>query len=56
MQDLADAIEHKVYNDGFREDLADQIKELDPNTKYSSGYSIDSLRNELERLEGINDK
>ena len=56
MQDLADAIEHKFYNDGYREDLAGQIKELDPNTKYDSGYSIDSLRNELERLETKNDK
>jgi hypothetical protein len=56
MQDLADAIEHKVYSDGYREDLADQIKELDPNTKYDKGYSIDSLRNELERLETKNDK
>jgi hypothetical protein len=54
MQDLADAIEHKVYSDGLREDLADQIKELDPNTKYDKGYSIDSLRNELNRLENDN--
>ena len=50
MQNLADAIEHKFYDDGFREDLADQIKVLDPKTKYDSGYSIDSLRNELDRL------
>jgi len=56
MNDLADAIEHKFYNDGFRKELADEIKELDPNTKYNKGYSIDSLRNELERLETINDK
>jgi hypothetical protein len=52
MQDLADAIEYKVYSDGLREDLADQIKELNPKTKYDKGYSIDSLRNELNRLEG----
>jgi hypothetical protein len=56
MQDLADAIEHKFYSDGRRQELAEEIKELDPNTKYNSGYSIDSLRNELERLETINDK
>jgi len=56
MQDLADAIEYKVYSDGRREELADEIKELDPNTNYDKGYSIDSLRNELERLETINDK
>jgi hypothetical protein len=54
MQDLADAIEHKVYSDGLREDLADEIKELDPKTKYDKGYSIDSLRNELNRLENGN--
>jgi len=54
MQDLADAIEYKVYNDGLREDLADQIKELNPKTKYDKGYSIDSLRNELNRLENDN--
>jgi hypothetical protein len=54
MQDLADAIEHKVYSDGLREDLADQIKELNPKTKYDKGYSIDSLRNELNRLENDN--
>jgi hypothetical protein len=56
MQDLADAIEHKFYSDGRREDLADQIKELDPNTKYDKGYSMNSLRDELDRLETINDK
>lgn len=54
MQDLADAIEHKFYNDGRREELAEQIKELDPQTSYDKGYSIDSLRKELNRLE--NDK
>jgi hypothetical protein len=54
MQDLADSIEHKFYSDGRREELAEQIKELDPQTKYDKGYSIDSLRNELQRLE--NDK
>lgn len=51
MQNLADAIEHKFYSDGLREDLADEIKELDPNTKYNKGYTIDSLKSELERLE-----
>jgi hypothetical protein len=51
MYDLSDAIEHKFYNDGRREDLADQIKELDPNTKYDKGYTIDSLKKELDRLE-----
>jgi len=51
MQNLADAIEHKFYSDGLREDLADEIKKLDPNTKYNSGYSTESLKAELNRLE-----
>jgi hypothetical protein len=54
MQDLADSIEHKFYSDGYREDLANQIKELDPTTKHHSGYSIDSLKTELDRLETLN--
>jgi hypothetical protein len=51
MYDLSDAIEDKFYNKGRRQDLADEIKELDPNTKFDSGYSIDSLKAELDRLE-----
>jgi len=53
MQDLADAIEWKFFNKGRRESLASQIKELDPNTKYTSGYDTDSLKEELDRLENI---
>ena len=52
MNDLADAIEYKFYNDGVREDLAKQIKTLDPNTKYNSGYTIETLREERDRLIG----
>lgn len=51
MHDLADAIEHKFYSDGYREDLADQIRKLDPNTKFDSGYGTESLKKELDRLE-----
>lgn len=50
MHNLADAIEYKFYNEGRREDLAEQIKTLDPNTKFNSGYTIDSLKEELNRL------
>ena len=53
MQDLSDAIEHKFFSDGRRESLADQIKELDPNTKFDKGYSTESLKTELDRLENI---
>ena len=56
MQNLADAIEHKYYSDGLREDLADQIRDLDPNTKYDKGYAAESLKNELHRLENIKTK
>ena len=55
MQDLADSIEWKFFNKGRRESLANQIKKLDPNTKYHSGYDTDSLKEELDRLETIND-
>ena len=53
MYNLSDAIEHKFYNQGRREDLADQIKELDPNTKFDKGYSTESLKTELDRLENL---
>ena len=52
MWNLSDAIEEKFYRDGRREDLADQIKNLDPDTSYDKGYSIKMLEEELERLVG----
>jgi hypothetical protein len=51
MHNLANAIEHEYYDKGAREDLANQIKTLDPNTKYNNGYSPSTLREELDRLE-----
>lgn len=54
MQNLADAIETQFYDRGRREDLADQIKALDPDTKFDKGWSIESLKKELDRLENIN--
>ena len=54
IQDLADSIEHKFYSDGYREDLADQIKELDPNTNFDKGYCKENLKIELDRLETLN--
>lgn len=50
VQNLADAIESRYYEVGYRRDLANQIKELDPDTKYNSGYAPSSLNRELERL------
>jgi hypothetical protein len=51
--DLSDAIETNFYQEGLREDLADRIKNLDPNTKYNKGYTISNLKEELKRLEDI---
>jgi len=51
MQFIACAIESKFYRDGYRLDLSQRIKKLDPNTKFTEGYSIDTLEKELERLE-----
>jgi hypothetical protein len=51
--DLSDAIETNFYQEGLREDLADRIKNLDPNTKYNKGYTISNLKEELKRLEEI---
>jgi hypothetical protein len=56
MWDLADAIEHKFYDKECRKDLSDQIKKLDPNTKYHEGYTIDMLQKELDRLDNLNSK
>jgi hypothetical protein len=50
VQNLADAIEARYYEVGYRTDLADQIKKLDPDTVYNSGYTISSLKAELMRL------
>lgn len=47
---LSDAIESKYYEDGCRKNLAEQIKELDPDTKYNSGYTIESLNKEYHRI------
>jgi len=51
IQDLAYSIEERYYEKGYRKDLADQIKELDPNTKFDEGYTISMLKEELNRLE-----
>ena len=56
VQNLADAIESRYYEVGYRKDLADQIKELDPNTVFNSGYAPSSLNRELERLVEETDK
>jgi len=56
MQNLADAIEQDFYDRGLRITLAEQIKELDPDTKYHKGYLPRDLREELDRLENSEDE
>ena len=55
MWDLATSIEDRFYEQGRKEDLAQQIKDLDPNTSFNKGSSIKDLQAELERLDGINE-
>lgn len=55
MWNLATSIEDRFYEQGRREDLAQQIYNLDPNTKFDSGYLIKDLQAELERLDGVNE-
>ena len=50
VQDLADAIESRYYEVGYRTDLTEKIKELDPDTVFNSGYTLSSLKAELMRL------
>ncbi len=50
VQNLADAIESRYYEIGYRADLAEKIKELDPDTVYHSGYTLSSMKAELMRL------
>jgi hypothetical protein len=56
MWDLARAIEDRFYDSGYREDLANKIKELDPSTKYNNGYLPSDLKKELDRLENVEAK
>jgi len=55
MWDLVTSIEDRFYEQGRKEDLAQQIKDLDPNTSFNKGSSIKDLQAELERLDGINE-
>jgi hypothetical protein len=55
MWNLATSIEDRFYEQGRREDLAQQIKDLDPNTKFDKGYLIKDLQAELEKLDGVNE-
>lgn len=55
MQTLADSIEREFYDKGYRQHLYEQILELDPNTKFHSGYLPETLELELRRLGGLNE-
>lgn len=56
MHFLADAIEAEFYDRGSRVDLAEQIKELDPDTKYHKGNTPATLRRELDKLIELNEE
>ena len=51
MWDLVDGICEHYYQEGYREDLANRIREIDPNTKYTKGHTINMLKEELDKLE-----
>lgn len=55
VHELADSIEERFYERGHKEDLAQQIKDLDPSTSFDKGSSIKDLQAELERLDGVNE-
>jgi hypothetical protein len=50
VQQLASAIESRYHEVGYRTDLAEKIKELDPDTVFNSGYTLSSMKAELKRL------
>jgi hypothetical protein len=50
-QTLASGIESKFYRDGLKQVTFERILEIDPNTKFTIGRSLDSLQEELNRLE-----
>ena len=47
---VVDAIESEFYDRGHREELANEIKEIDPLTKSDKGWSVSMLKKELRRL------
>ena len=55
VHELADSIEERFYERGHKEDLAQQIKDLDPDTTFDKYRSIKDLQTELERLDGVNE-
>lgn len=55
LQDLADEIQESFYKRGRQEELAEQIKKLDPNAKITRG-SVKRLEEQLDELENLNTK
>lgn len=55
IHNLAHSIENMVYEDGYRKDLYEQIFEIDPETNFTKGHSSMTLREELKRLDGLNE-
>jgi hypothetical protein len=51
LQDLADAIEHYVYHRGYKAELVENIKEMEP-TFDKDWYSLCELKDYYEKLKG----
>jgi hypothetical protein len=50
VHELSEAIESAFYKKGKAQELCEQIKKLDPETKVSAGHGISYLEGELDRL------
>jgi hypothetical protein len=46
LQDLADDIEHGFYQRGYRQELIDELKQLNPDTK--PGWNIEEIKKQIE--------
>lgn len=49
LQDLADNIEEGVYSRGYKQELIDELKELDPDIKPS--WNIEEIKKQIEQAE-----
>jgi hypothetical protein len=50
VHELSEAIESAFYKKGKAQELYEEIKDLDPETKVSPGHGIKYLEEELDRL------
>jgi len=56
LQDLSSAIEDRFYKTGYREELVERIKKIDPDlAKDISWKSLETLEDTIKRLENENE-